>query len=389
MLNPPAAWLAAILFLAGATDLRAEPAPPLAAITVVGPPETVFTPKRDACDGDDVPDTNARAFRLQDGSVALFAMHTLNRALRGPDLGRLELDCASPLRSRGDEDPARYDDASWITATWTDDGRRVQALIHHEFHGQAHPGRCSFKEYMACWYNSVVAASSEDGGRSFRRDSPPVVVAGPPFRQNVGQGRHRGFFNPSNIVGDGPARYVLISTTGWAGQSSGPCLFRTETIGDPSSWRAYDGRSFTIRFGDPYRAEQKPAPCRSIAPFPAPVGALVRHRGTGAWIAVFQASRDSIRFAEPGFYTTSSRDLLRWDEPRLLMAGPTLYDDPCKSGGRLIAYPSLIDRTAKGRNFDDVGDEAELYFTSLRVEGCGVTSDRDLIRRKVTVRILP
>lgn len=386
---PKAVWAALAMVLAVTPGRVTAAGPPLSALTLVGAPEIVFTPKRDACDGDDVPDTNARAFRDQDGRIVLLAMHTKNRALRGPDFDHLRIECRPPLLSNRDADPAHYDDASWITSTWTDNGRRVDALVHHEFQANTHPGRCGFKEYLACWYNSVVAVVSQDGGRSFERPKVPAVVAAAPFRQDVGQGRHRGFFNPSNIVGDGAARYFLSSTTGWAGQDSGACLFRTTTPQDPASWRAYDGRAFSIRFADPYRATSQPKPCQTPSPFPAPVGGIVRHRATKAWVAIFQAKGDGGRFPVSGFYTTSSRDLLAWDEPRLLLAGATLYDDPCGSGGRLIAYPALIDRDAVGRNFDDAGDSADLYFTTLRVEGCSVTSDRDLVRRRVAIRILP
>jgi hypothetical protein len=371
----------------GAAAQAAEP--PLAAITIVGPPETVFTPPRDACDGNDVPDTPARAFRDASGAVVLFAMHDQNRALRGPDFRRLKLDCASPLPSHSKEDPAAYDDASWIAATWTDDGTHVTGLVHHEYQANAHPGRCAKPDYMACWYNTIVSVISADGGRNFRRPDPPAVVAAAPFRQDVGQGRHRGFFNPSNIVADGAARYMLAATTGWDGQDSGACLFRSLDPGNPASWRASDGAGFTTRFPDPYRAKPGNPSCRPIPPFPAPVGSIGRHRASGAWIAVFQAKADHAAFQQSGFYTTSSRDLLVWDKPRLLLAGATLYDDPCGSGGRLIAYPSLIDPEAHGRNFDDVGDTAELYFASLKVEGCKVTSERDLLRRRVAIKVWP
>ena len=396
-------WLArglACALLAGAGSVAVAAEPPLAAVTPIGPVEMVFSPARDRCDGDDVPDRSARAFRDDQGRVVLFALHTLNRALRGPGFDRLKIDCRSPLESHGNADPSRYDDASWIAATWTRDGRRVEALVHHEFQANTHPSRCGRTDYLACWYNSIVAVRSTDGGHSFVRPDPPVLVAGAPFRQEVEQGRHRGFFNPSNIVQDRGAYYFLSSTTGWAArgqsgsgggeeQEAGACLFRTRTPDDPATWRAFDGKAFSIAFKDPYRAEARPRPCMTIAPFPAPVGAVVRHRGSGAWIAVFQARADGRRFAEPGLYTTSSRDLLHWDAPHLLVAGPTLYDPPCEAGGRLIAYPSLIDRDAEGRNFDDVGDTADLYYVSLRVEGCTVTSERDLVRRRVAIRVLP
>ena len=382
----PRLWRACALAtcLAFSGPGRAEP--PLAAVTVVGPPETVFA-RKDACDGHDVPDTAARAYRDADGRIVLFAMHYENRALRGPDFDRLKLDCRVVLGSGGKGDPAAYDDRSWITATWTEDGRAVAALVHHEFQAHHHPGRCRFEEYMACWYNTVLAVASTDGGLSFPRPRVPQVVASAPFPQDVDQGRHRGFLNPSNIFSDGRFAYFFAATTGWKGQPYGACLFRSATPADPASWRAYDGRGFTIRYGDPHRGPvAMPPACAPIRPFPAPVGAVVRHRPSGAWLAVFQASADGERFPEPGFYTTSSRDLLVWDKPRLLLAGKTLYDDPC-GAGVLLAYPSLIDRDAKGRNFDDVGDEADLYFTRLKVEGCRITSDRDLLRRRVAIKV--
>ena len=382
------AFLAAMALAAPALASPPSPEPPLAVVTPVGPAETVFDPKRDACDGDDLPDTAARAFRDAEGAITLFAMHTLNRALRGPDFASLKIDCRSPLRSGHQADPALYDDASWITATWTEDGRRVAGLVHHEFQAHAHEGRCRHKEYLPCWYNTITGVESLDGGRSFERGRPPAVMAAAPFRQETGQGRHRGFFNPSNIFGDGPERYVLVSTTGWAGQDSGPCLFRTRTPFDPGSWRAYDGTGFTVRLPDPYREAPKPKPCVSVRPFPAPVGGVVRHRGTGAWVAVFQASADGAEFPEAGFYATASRDLLRWDKPRLVLSGSTLYDDPCGTGGRMIAYPSLIDSGSTRRNFDDVGDTADLYYSELRVDGCQITADRQLKRRRVAVRVL-
>ena len=350
--------------LAGTGAGAAEP--PLAAVTPVGPPVVVFASPKAACDGHDAPDAPARAFRDAAGEVVLFATHYRNRALRGPSLDKLKIDCRVVLEASGSEDPAAYDDKSWITATWTDDGRRVEALLHHEYQANHHPGRCKAKDYMACWYNTVVAAASSDGGLSFARPEIPQVVAAAPFRQEVGQGRHRGFFNPSNIFAEGAFRYFFAATTGWDGQPYGACLFRTSTIADPASWRAWDGERFTLRFPDPYRSRQRPArACKPVEPFPAPVGAVVRHRPSGAWIAVFQAKADGDRFPEPGFYATASRDLLRWDKPRFVFPGKTLYDDPC-GAGRLIAYPSLLDPDGKSRNFDDAGEKAASSIRSSR-----------------------
>ncbi|MGU3539339.1 hypothetical protein [Methylobacterium sp. A54F] len=396
MIRPLPSALAALLALgvpAVAGPRQSAPAsPPLSSLTVVGPPVLVFKAGRDACDGADVPDAPARAFREPSGAVALFGMHYRNRALRGPDLEHLRLDCRVVLESGEKADPALYDDRSWITATWTDDGVAVAAILHHEYQANEHPGRCRSTVYMECWFNALTAAASRNGGRSFARSTPPAVVAAAPFRQEVDQGRHRGFFNPSNIVGDGRWRYFLASTTGWsrggAEQEAGLCLFRSEQPADPGRWRAWTGAGFTAAFPDPYGRLPRPADsCTPVGPFPGPVGAVVRHRGSGAYLAVYMAKADA-EHPRSGFYWTSSRDLLAWDKPRLLLEGRTLYDDPCGADG-LIAYPSLLDPEAQGRNFDDAGDRALLTYATLKVEGCTITSDRDLVRRPVAIRVWP
>lgn len=361
-------------------------AAPELVLSLSGKPTIVFNPKTDACDGHDVPDAPARAYRDAKGHVMLFAMHFENRALRGADFDNLKLDCKVVFRGSGNADPAAYDDRSWIAATWTSDGSNVTALIHHEYQGNQHKGRCTFAEYIKCWTNSVLSVSSSDGGLTFVKPKGSAVVASWPFRQDVGQGRHRGFFNPSNIFSDGIDTYFFAATTGWDGQDYGACLFRNVDPRDPAGWRAWDGTGFRVRFGDPY--QEKPATkatCKPIAPFPAPVGSITRHRDTGLWIGVFQAAANGTRFPVSGIYYATARNLTQWSEPRLLMAGSTLYDDACKSGGRLINYPSLIDPKAKGRNFDDVGDSAGLYVGTIRVEGCNPTSDRLLMRQTIKI----
>src|SRR3954470_18863291 len=111
---------AAAALLLPATTARAEP--PIAVVTVVGPAEVVFSAKRDACDGNDVPDAPLRAFRDADGQVVAFGLHYVNRGLRGASLAALKIDCRVVLDSGNNPDPAAYDEHSWITATWTDDG---------------------------------------------------------------------------------------------------------------------------------------------------------------------------------------------------------------------------------------------------------------------------
>jgi hypothetical protein len=379
------ALAAGLSTLAAATAMAQSAGPPVPRIMLDGPEEIVFDPKRDACDGHDVPDVPPRLYRDAAGQIRLFALHFENRALKTADLAKLKLDCRVVLRGSGAPDPAAYDDRSWIAATWTGDGKTIHGLIHHEYQGNTHPGRCKSKVYIECWYNSILAIRSDDAGETFRKTASSVVASAP-FPQDVGQGRHRGFFNPSNIVTDGVWHYMLAATTGWEGQRSGACLFRTEDIANPGAWRAFDGVGFETAFVDPYRAKSDPGKtCQPVGPFPAPVGSITKHRGSGLWIAVFQASAGG-RFPVAGIYAAASRDLKAWSEASLVLATKTLYDQPC-GAGFLNSYPTLIDRDAKTRNFEDTGDAPELYLSRLRVDGCTHTGDRKLVRMRVRIGV--
>lgn len=378
--------------------------------TPVGPEIVVFDPKRDACDGHDVPDVPLRAYRGADGTIHAFALHHENRRLSGKSLLALKVECKVVFRSAGSGDPAKFDDRSWIAATWTPDGKRVHALAHHEFQANQHAGRCRFGDYMKCWWNSILNLRSEDGGQSFRK-AEPLVAAATPFPQEIEQGRHRGFFNPSNILEKDGAHYALIGTTGWASappagslparadQRGGVCLFRVADLAG-GDWRAFDGRGFSARFPDPYgggNAGKQPARgdhpanqrCETIAPFPAPVGAVVRHRASGNYLAIFQAEQGSPdgfggAYAKSGFYLAASADLLRWQAPTLVLETKTLYDSACGAEA-LRSYPVLIDEKAETRNFEDIGDEALLFYSEMRISGCDHTSDRKLVARRIRI----
>lgn len=354
-------------------------------VAPVGAPQVMFTPKQ-GCDGNDIPDAPARVFRASRGGLVMFGLHDTNRAFRGPDLDHMRLDCDVVLASRGNPNPAAYDDHSWITALFTRDGTHVSALIHHEFHGNEHKGACLFRTMMQCWYNTILEMNSSDGARHFAR-GPDDVVAAVPFRADAEEGRHRGFFNPSNIVPWRGAFYFMAGTTGWPGQPGGVCLFQSHKPEDAGSWRAWTGQGFDADFPDPYRHKVVLAThCKLIAPFPAPVGAVVWLRDAHEFLATFMARRDDHLFPVSGFYYASSSDLKHWNAPRLLLAGATYYDDPCTAGGQVIAYPSLLDPQATSQIFADSDSAPWLYFTRAKVEGCSITGERDLMRLKLEVR---
>lgn len=361
---------------AHAADLRVAPAPGAAL-------ETVYDHGRQACEGWDVPDAPARAWKGADGTVRLLAAHTNARVLSGPSLNSLRHDCRVVFASGKRDDPARYDDMGWLTSPYTLDGNTVYGLVHNEYHGHKRRDLCPAGDYMACWWNALTLTVSTDGGRSF---GPAHYVAGVPYRFRGDLGRRAGLFAPSNIVERDGWFYAMVFAEGIGAQKRGVCLMRTRDLGDPASWRAWDGRGFTVRFVDPYAAGGADPASHVCAPLPAKslpftVTSLVRHGGTGLWVAVMAGRRAERKGAEPvsGVWTSTSPDLVTWAPPRLAFAAPLLTDKAC-GVPETFYYPAILDPAAKTRNFEDAGDSAYLYMTRLAQNGCKPTQDRDLVR---------
>ena len=361
------------------------------AISVHLSPEqnVVFRWASDRCADDDIPDAPARAFRDADGVVHLLAPHYDNRAFTVLNGVPKRLDCRLVLDSPGDADPAHYRDRRWITATWTDDGKTVHALVHHEYQGQRHPGACTFPGYTSCWYNVITYARSDDGGRSFTQSDPPAVVAAPPFRQDVGQGRPRGFFNPTNILKRGAYWYALIQTTGWDEQPAGSCLFRTSDLAKPELWMAWDGQAFATRFGDPYRSGAPAganATCKPVTP--RAFGSMLAIEGTDLTIATFlRESGDAERRSWMLAYSLSS-DLITWSAPVDLEPLRYFGSKDCGDTSR-YGYPALLDLNTTSRNFDMIGKDAMLFLTRFNVRGCRNSMDRDLVARPIKISPQP
>jgi hypothetical protein len=348
--------------------------------------ETVFAWARERCEEWHIPDAPLRAFRDQQGAVVAFASNYRNRALTGSGLDRIKTSCAISFEARNSPDPAQYSDKSWIAATWTGNGRDVFALMHDEYHADSHAGACRLRDRMSCWYNVVTAARSSDGGKSFAAVQPRALVAAPAFRQEVGQGRHRGFFNPSNIIEHDGAWYALIATTGGEGQKPGVCLFRNTDITDATAWRAFDGRDFAARAVDPYREDTAQArPCQPLGYLPTTVGSVTRHEPSGKFLAIFHLGPDAKQGISGGRVAYSwSADLRNWSPLQTLTTHPTMWSKDCGDRNR-YAYGALADPASPSRNFETTGNEAYLFMTKMRVADCKIGPDRDLVRIKVRI----
>ncbi len=358
-------------------------------LQVTGGELTVYDWSRSACAPDDIPDLPARAFRDWRGRTQLILSHYVNRRLVGRDLDHLRPDCRPVLLSHNSPSPAEFDDRRWIGSLYTADGRTVYALVHAEFQGQRHAGRCPSGVYLDCWYNALTFAVSRDGGDSYHEPPlPSRLVAAIPQRYRP-SGGPAGIFEPSNIVRN-PADgyfYVLVREVAYGGSVRGTCVLRTRTPGIPSSWRGWDGASFAIRFRSAY-ATAGGSFCAPVAR--AEIGEMTESLTYNLRLRRFllvgvSNPYDAGRGRQVwGIYYSVSADLLNWTPRRLLLEVPTIHNYVC-GGADPIAYPSVIDPSSPSRTFSTSDARVYLYFTRYNYRDCRQTLDRDLVRVIVTV----
>jgi hypothetical protein len=322
--------------------------------------------------------------------VQLFASHFVNRRFVGAGLGRLRHPCRIVMSSERNHNPAAFAGWEWVAAPFSPDGRRVYALVHNEYHGQDVPGQCTTTTpdaYLKCWYNGITLAVSTDGGRTFRHAAPPPrhLVAAIPYRYTP-DGGPTGLFEPSNIVlnPDDGYYYAFMRAEAHQAQSYGACLMRTKTLANPGSWRAWDGSSFSVRFVNPYSSARVDPTDHLCAPVDVnDIGgmteSLTYNTYFGKWLLV-GSSQDQVKGRNTyGIYYALSDDLVHWSHRKLMHEAEFVWSYQCGDSNP-VAYPSVIDRHSKTRNFATTGRRVDLYFTRLHYVNCQQNLHRDLVR---------
>jgi hypothetical protein len=356
--------------------------PPPIAIQVVSEKEVVFESKRQGCAQFDLPDTPLHAFRRSDGQIVGFATHHVNRRFFISATGEFRRDCEAVFRGDHDPDPAAYNDRIWILAPWTLDGQNIVALGHNEYQGEKHPGRCAYKKYNECWYNSIVLLQSRDGGRSFQKMPGTLPIATATFRYEDHQGQPRGFFGPTNMVEHAGRFHTVIFTTGGEGQKRGNCLFRSSRPADDAAWEYWTSEGFRPSRRDPYKATESSLPCEPLWGLGGRVWSIARHKASGMYLATVGMQPADAATGMIGIST--SEDLIRWSRPIPLFSVPLIWSRNCADKVR-YGYPALLDLSSEDRMFSDVGDEPHIYMTELHFEKCGGTFDRNLIRYRLRI----
>jgi hypothetical protein len=182
-------------------------------------------------------------------------------------------------------------------------------------------------------------------------------------------------------VAFGEDKYAFVFAEPYGAQKRGACLLRTRSPADPGSWRAWDGEGFSVSLA-------ANGVCTPVGGLQSTVTSVVRHMPSGIFIAVFAATRADRpeRHKITGVYYATSRDLLHWSAPGLLLELPILFAYACGAPA-VYGYPSLLDPNPTTRNFDTVSDHAYLYSTRINMTGCKLPMDRDLVRFPVKIGV--
>ena len=176
----------------------------------------------------------------------------------------------------------------------------------------------------------------------------------------------RAIWQPSGIVKnphDG-LYYALIQydehNADYSSNTQGMCLIRTRTLGEPDSWRAWDGNGFNLHFINPYvETDAKPEDhtCELVSP---ENGSLSYGLNYNTYLEKFVAVGVS-GGERPGFYYALSDDLIHWSPRELIMEAEMGFLNGNRSP--FYAYPTIIDHDSSSPSFDLTGQNAYLYYT--------------------------
>ena len=221
----------------------------------------------------------------------------------------------------------------------------------------------------------------------FRRHLHPADLPRPAGRDDpvpVHEDGPNGYFTPSNIVKTRDGYYYSMFRAQPHGlQQFGTCLMRTRDVSDPASWRAWNGSTFSVQFVNPYIVTTNQA-AHVCAPVDfTSIGtiseSLTYNTYFKKWMLLGNSVGDPAFNKPPGIYFSLSDDLLNWTNATLLMEAEIRWVADCNAPDP-IKDPSILDPNSPSRNFDTVGQNAQLFYTWYHLSGCNGTLDRDLIR---------
>jgi hypothetical protein len=284
-----------------------------------------------------------------------------------------------------------FQNREWIYSLYSD-GTTIHALVHNEFHDPVattcKPGDTT--DGNPCQYNSITYAISVDGGHTFTMAPTPQNLVAPPPVQWTPPAKgspppYYGYQEPTNIVhaADGFYYARFGAFTPPPNVTSMNCVIRTTTLFDPSSWRGWNGTSFTLQMTDPY-TDPPTSFCAGVPPnVTVPYESLTFNTYLNMFMLVgldsdFGSGGIPINC---GFHFALSSDMVNWSAQQLIAPAYVPAPSGCQKPGAggfagSFAYGSMIDPDDPSTNFETPGRTGYMYFTRFNDN----SENRDLVR---------
>ena len=169
--------------------------------------------------------------------------------------------------------------------------------------------------------------------------------------------------------------YMLVMRHILNGYKTGLCLWRSDNLSDPLSWRGWNGSisnmsDFTVQSIDPYYnyTESDIDPSDHVCAILPSLSNDIRFSWTyntviEGYIGVGLA--DKVKFPDntisDAVMYSVSKDMFEWTEPVPFLKINASADTPDNTTHEM--YPSLIDETSAGFNYEYTGQFPYLYLT--------------------------
>lgn len=376
-------------------------------VKIAGPEQIVFNYYKDRCNIKDTSDISNFAFIDKNNQVQLLigisagTYRDIGSSLKQP----LKRDCTAPVLSSNPNSQASaqaFYNRVWPASPWTADGQTIYLLIHNEYQGwKTYNNDCYQSHHTTgnCWYPNIIMAKSIDAGKSYQIISragllgtgQPVIAT--PYRYDRNLNGPQGIATQSNIISrntpQGTFYYILVLNRVNHGQAEGQCIFRSNRISDPTSWRGWDGHDFMVNMNTNSYFNAMDESQHLCQPIFKKLNCVSWTYNTIAkqYMALCISFKSNavmgMQNDGPAFAYTFSKDMIHWTEPRWLKKTyRNLYAlSASGSGMKKYEYPSVLDPSSKGRNFEYSGAHPYLYYTRFNPKQYGTPwQNRDVLR---------
>ena len=227
-----------------------------------------------------------------------------------------------------------------------------------------------------CWMSAAILVKSTDGGLTWDKagENPAeYVVSTSPYkyREQDNTSRH-GAFISGDVFKVGEYYYLKIEF--WGEDFKINSIARTNDISDASSWKYYDGDTFSIDNINPYAisvsdpSSYLPPPIENFHPlnFNAnndPVEGLSYSSYFNKYIYVETRAYSFAPEVKPGIYFRLSNDGFNWSGPSMILPFRGNFQKAVPPGASSplweVWYPTLYDKSNPG---GQIGEEAYLIW---------------------------